>query len=173
MRILFFSHEKSYGGASRALVTLIKDLKDEHEIYVVVPFKDAKITLELQKLNVNVISCFYSWYQVPVNISKLKKVMYKGAYFVNNLSFHYLVNKIKKLNIDIIHSNTSVIDIGARVAKKLKIPHVWHFREFTGTHLKFIKNNEKTYHFINNNAGCIIYISKAIQIFYEQNIDKN
>ena len=38
MRILFFTHEKSYGGASRALVTLIKDLKDKHDIYVVVPY---------------------------------------------------------------------------------------------------------------------------------------
>lgn len=172
MRILFFTHEKSYGGASRALVTLIKDLKDKHDIYVVVPFKDAKITLELQKLNVNIISCFYSWYQVPVNISKFKKLMYKGAYLFNYLSFYYLVNTIKKLDIDIIHSNTSVIDIGARVAKKLNIPHVWHFREFTGTHLKFIKSNTQTYNFINNNAGNIIYISKSIQTFYEQNINK-
>ena len=78
--------------------------------------------------------------------------------------------KIKKMNIDVIHSNTSVIDVGAKVAKQLGIKHVWHFREFTGKHLSFIKKDP--YKFINNNTDRVIYISKSIQSFYNNNIDK-
>lgn len=173
MNILFFTHEKSYGGASRALVTLIKDLNDKHNIYVVVPFKNALIVEELKKLNVEVISCFYSWWQVPVNISFIYKIMYKVAYLLNFFSYRYLLSKIKKLNIDIIHSNTSVIDIGVKVANKLKIPHVWHFREFTGKHLKFIKGDDSSYKFINNSKSKIVYISNAIKNFYEENINRD
>lgn len=171
MNILFFTHEKSYGGASRALLTLIKNLRSEHNIYVVVPFKNALIVDELKKLDVEVISCFYSWWQVPVNISFIYKIMYKVAYLVNFFSFRYLVRKIKKLDIDIIHSNTSVIDIGVKVASKLGIPHVWHFREFTGKHLKFIKGETSSYKFINNSESKIVYISNAIKNFYEENIN--
>ena len=96
-KILFFTHEKSYGGASRALVTLIKDLKEKHNIYVVVPFKNAKIVTELETLDVKVISCFYSWWQIPVNISGISKLMYRVAYLFNYLAIIRLVRKIRKL----------------------------------------------------------------------------
>jgi len=45
MNLLYFTHEREYGGSSRALVSLLKELKKngKHNIYVVVPFKDAKI----------------------------------------------------------------------------------------------------------------------------------
>ena len=170
MNILFFTHERSYGGASRALVTLIKDLKEKHNIYVVVPFRNAKIVTELEKLDVEVISCFYSWWQVPVNVSSISKLMYRIAYLFNFLAIVRLVRKIRKLDIDVIHSNTSVIDIGAIVSHKLNIPHVWHFREFTGKHLKFIKDERKSFEFINEYGNQIIYISKAIKDFYEKNV---
>lgn len=172
MNVLFFTHEKEYGGASRALVTLIEDLKQDHHIYVVVPFKNAKIVSGLKKQNVEIITCFYGWWQVPTNISFLQKLLFRILYLFNFFSVFYLTRKIKKLNIDIIHSNTSVIDIGAKVANKLNILHVWHFREFTGKHLTFVRGEKKSYQFINTYAQHIIYISKAIRSFYEKNITK-
>lgn len=172
MNIMFFTHEREYGGASRALVNLIEDLKDDNNIYVVVPFKKAKIVKELKKMNVNVIYQFYSWNQYPTNLGFIKRLMFKIIYRFNFISYFILKRKIKKLNIDIIHSNTSVIDIGCKIAHSLKIKHVWHFREFTGVHLKYINSENKTYDFINKKAGKIIYISKDIQKFYEKHIDK-
>lgn len=173
MNIVFFTHEKQYGGASRALVTLIKDLKKENNVYVVIPFKDAKIKEELDKMGIQTIYSFYSWWQQPNELGNLKKIIFKVLYHFNFISYFRLQKKIKKLNPDIIHSNTSVIDIGCRLANKLNVKHVWHFREFTGKHLKFIKGDSESYNFINKNAGKIIYISKAIQEFYEEKIDSN
>ena len=69
MKILFFTHEKELGGASKALITLINDLKKNNEIFVVTPFNDSKIIFELKDSNVKFISCFFSWWQVPTNIS--------------------------------------------------------------------------------------------------------
>ena len=172
MKILFFTHEKELGGASKALITLINDLKKNNEIFVVTPFNDSKIIFELKDSNVKFISCFFSWWQVPTNISVIKKCLFKIAYLFNTISIIRLKKIIRNLDIDIIHSNTSVIDIGAIIARKLHIPHVWHFREFTGKHLSFIKGEKKSYQFINDSKSSIIYISKAIQHFYEKNINK-
>lgn len=172
MNILYFTHENEYGGSSRALVALIRELKDNNNIYVVTPFKNAKIIKELNDMNINVISCFYSWWQVPVRSSVLRKLIFRILYLFNNISVAILTKKIKKLKIDIIHSNTSAIDIGAKIAYKLKIPHVWHFREFKENNLKFIKGDRRSYKFINTYGGNIIYISKAIQEYYSKNIKK-
>lgn len=173
MNLLYFTHEREYGGSSRALITLLKELKKDsnNNIYVIVPFKDAKIIQELEKLNINVIVSFYSWWQIPINVSKTKKILFKIAYFFNFFSEKVITRKIKKLNIDIIHSNTSVIDIGSRIANKLKIPHVWHFREFRNNNLSFIKDEKKSYEYINKFGGNIIYISKAIEKFYKTKIN--
>lgn len=172
MNLLYFTHEREYGGSSRALIALLKEIKKDnnHNIYVVVPFKDAKIIKELEKLNINVITCFYSWWQMPVSASEIKKMLFKIAYLFNFFSEKIIIKRIKKLNIDIIHSNTSVIDIGARIADKLKIPHVWHFREFRNNNLIFIKNEKKSYEYINSYGGNIIYISKAIEKYYAEKI---
>lgn len=174
MNLLYFTHEREYGGSSRALVALIKEIKNNgnHNIYVVVPFKDAKIIKELKELDVNVIQCFYSWWQIPVNVSSLNKILFKIAYLSNFISEKILIRKIRKLNIDVIHSNTSVIDIGAKIANRLKIPHVWHFREFKDKNLEFIKNEEKSYKYIEQYGGNIIYISKAIETFYKNKMNK-
>jgi len=174
MNLLYFTHEREYGGSSRALISLLKELKKDknNNIYVVVPFKDAKIIKELEKLNIKVIICFYSWWQIPIHTSRIKKLLFKIAYLFNYFSEKTLINKIKELNIDIIHSNTSVIDIGAKVANKLKIPHVWHFREFRDNNLSFIKDEKKSYKYIEQFGGNIIYISKAIENFYKQHIRK-
>lgn len=173
MNLLYFTHEREYGGSSRALVALIKELKKNNTIYVYVPFKNAKIVSELNKMNVQVLTCFYSWWQIPLNVSKLYKLLFRFAYIFNFISERFIINKIKALDIDIIHSNTSVIDIGAKVAKKLSIPHVWHFREFKKNNLEFIKSEERSYYFINKYGGHIIYISKAIEEFYSKNIRKD
>lgn len=175
MNLLYFTHEKEYGGSSRALVALLKEIKEDYsnKIYVVVPFKNAKIIKELKKLNVEIIVTFYSWWQIPINTSKLKRILFRMAYVFNFFSKIVLIKKIRKLNIDIIHSNSSVIDIGAKIANKLKIPHIWHFREFKEKNLKFIKSDEKSYKYIEEFGGNIIYISKAIEDFYKTKINTN
>lgn len=173
MNILFFTHEKEMGGASKALITLIDNIKNDNDnIYVVVPFKHAKIVEELKNKNVNIINCLYGWWEIPTTLNFAQKILYKILYKINTISIYILKKKIKKLNIDIVHSNTSVIDIGAKLAKSLRIKHIWHFREFTGTHLKFIKGYKKSYEFINKNTDKIIYVSEAIEKYYSKYISE-
>lgn len=46
--------------------------------------------------------------------------------------FYFIAKQIEKNNyeFDIIHSNSSIFDIGLFLAKRWSIPHIWHIREF-------------------------------------------
>lgn len=41
-----------------------------------------------------------------------------------------LSKEIKNLRIDLIHTNTSVVNLGALLTGITGFPHVWHIREF-------------------------------------------
>ena len=73
-----------------------------------------------------------------------------------------------KEKIDIIHSNTGVINIGGLIYKYSGIPHVWHLREFGDLDFNlFPLMSEKKYiKFMNENADRFIVISKAIMRHY-------
>lgn len=170
MRIVFFTHEREFGGASRALVTLINEIEEKYEIVVIAPFKNAKIFDYLPDSVIKIHS-FYSWWSVPNNASVIKRFAIKMLYRINFISQFRLTKIIKKMDVDLIHSNTSVIDIGAKIANKLNIIHLWHFREFHDNRLSFIKGNKKAYDFINKHTNKVIYVSKAIKNFYKNYID--
>ncbi len=53
-----------------------------------------------------------------------------GRLITNSLATLQLIHIAKKYQPDIIHTNVSVISIGYYAAKFLKIPHVWHIREY-------------------------------------------
>lgn len=171
-KILYISHEKSFGGATKALISLIKEsIKSGYEIYVLVPKKECVATNKIRETGANIISFPYSWWEVPQKASSIVKFIFKIIY---RLNWFMLIIYIKKIpNVDIIHSNSSVIDIGAKIANKLDKPHVWHFREFYENNLSFIKDVKSSYKYINNSNSKIIYVSNDIKEYYSKYIDLN
>lgn len=172
MKIVFFTHERAFGGASRALVTLINEIKKDNNIVVVAPFKDTKIFEYLDK-DIETISTLYGWWSIPQNISILKKILFRLLYKFNFISIYRLKRILKKMDVDLIHTNTSVIDIGAKVANKLQVKHVWHFRELQDYRFKFIRGDQKSYKYINGNTNKVIYVSGAVKDFYKKKINCN
>ena len=78
--------------------------------------------------------------------------------------------KIDFSSIEIIHSNTNRIDIGACLSQIYKIPHVWHIREF-GSSIDYNtyslkKNNIE---FMNLNTNAFIFISNAVRRYWNEN----
>ncbi len=65
------------------------------------------------------------------SVSKRLKYAYK--YY---RKFFYVLPRIRTITQefkpDVIYTNTSAVSIGYYVSKKLRIPHVWHVREFAG-----------------------------------------
>ena len=61
--ILFLSHERKLGGASRSLVALAEELQSMgHSIYVVVLLKKCPLAMELKKKGIKIIPIFFGWW---------------------------------------------------------------------------------------------------------------
>ncbi|CDM67939.1 group 1 glycosyl transferase [Clostridium bornimense] len=169
MNILYISHERNLGGASIALLELIDEmLLMKQTVYVLVVGK-GKFYEELKKRDVKIIEKKYyvSMYR-RVNWKSRVKCILRN---IQNCIVAYQVSKeIKKYDIDLIHTNTSVIYIGAMIGKISHIPHIFHIREFdTAEDRKYPISPKIINKFIENNSVKIITISKGL---YRESIKK-
>ena len=124
MRLLFVANTSSLYGANRSMINLIEYLKEcGDEIYVLLPGTGPVIS-ELKRLGCIYFVESYRPCAVPPT--------YRGLPFIANfIVMPKLYFRFRKLNIDIIHTNSSTHDIGILLAILLKKPHVWHIREVT------------------------------------------
>ena len=125
--VLYISHDSGITGAPLSLIDSLEPLREYIRPVVIMP-KDGVLTERLNKLNIN-------YYVVPFSLTSLLKecnsICENKRLLKSNLA---AVEKIKQIiqdeKIDLIHSNSSVIDVGAFAAIKTNLPHVWHIREF-------------------------------------------
>lgn len=173
MKIMYILHESgaSFNGASRSALTLIKkSLENNDTVYVVLPLKEGKIVEELKKLQyVKIIEePYFRWKRV-----KPKKRIKR---YIGNMKYHIQeaprnIQIAKKLSryaiaekIDLIHTNSSVVNIGGLIHKYTKIPHIWHIREFgeEDFNMYAMNSNDFFYKFIYENSTKIVCISEAV-----------
>ena len=129
--ILLVAHESMINGASLSLLNLIDTLKDKCRFTVVVPYNYGTFLDEINKRNLRVFYVpFKRWIQPKDDSFKILKKEWKKDNLKNQIMAKELAGILKNERIDIIHSNTSVVDFGYRLSKLLKVPHIWHVREF-------------------------------------------
>ena len=169
MRVLhILSSDDQYGSAKSFLELLNKELKSNNvEPYVVIPQKN-KIADFCIKNNMEFLAIDYEQFQIPkhdgVLIFILKYVFHFFNYCVKNRK---AVKKLRKFacdnKIDVIHTNSSVIDLGAELHNELGIPHVWHLREFGKEDFDFYSLKRNTIKYMNNNTDQFLCISDAMK----------
>lgn len=131
-KILFITHTSSLqGGASISLLSLLKGIRSKTEIIVLLPNKgDLEVKLEELSINYKIVKFMPS----SALFYKSNKLVYLFKairnYSINLIAFQKIKRYINLYKIDIIHSNSSVIDIGYYLSKKYKLKHIWHLREF-------------------------------------------
>lgn len=132
MNILFIAHEQMINGASHSMIDIIDKLSDRCNFTIVTPFNNGPFVDEMKKRNVEIYYApFYRWVDFKNDEYKIKRKQFKKSYDkINQILAEKLYNLIRDKNIDIIHTNTSVVDFGYRLSKIMNIPHVWHIREF-------------------------------------------
>lgn len=167
--ILFISHERKMGGANFALIELIKNLKDAgNNVFVVVLYSGCPVDIELNKMGISTFPCFFGWWQQPEYWPKILKLVFRFIHWLQWISVLRISRFVRKNQIQIIHSNSSVIDIGAQVARKTNCRHVWHFREFgrADYRLEYMYPRERINDYIGKYSDMVIFISKALQESY-------
>lgn len=152
-KIIFISHVDSLGGAETVLSEIIDITKNEKNIIVITnkrgnnKFSNKYIEeVVLKRMHFGLVSTsiIKSIVELPLTIFSLIK----------------LINIIRKNNVKLVYSNTSVNIIGILAAKLTGIHHIWHVHEqfsgFINKKLKIVykylmKYSKNTNIFISNN----------------------
>lgn len=164
MKIMFITHEDAKFGAPKSMMELIKTLMQNYSIkpIVLVHSKDDVYRFCINE-NIEVYVTHHMNFIIKKDNNIVKKILKKKLY---QTTTYLALKKIKRNKImdevDIIHSNVSVIDLGIKLSKLYNIPHVIHLREpdnYIDSHY-FCKKN-----FIEdiNTADYIIAISDFIK----------
>lgn len=138
MKVLFISQYDALYGANLSMLNLIKDLRERYsvECEVICSGNDGLLENALSKEKVKCYNATYStvWERNGVSENQLiwnaKKILNSIRVHYINMSTKKIIKLVKDINPDIIHTNTSVTNIGQIISKTLNIPHVWHLREY-------------------------------------------
>lgn len=176
MRVLYILHSSIMGGATISFLNLLFGIKKKGvEPYVIVNKNNDSEEL-IAILNRNGIT-FSS-------VDIVKSVIIPRSTFRGKLSFvkQYLLLPLKKIKSrkeiervcrridpDIIHTNTGVVHEGFRVARKLNIPHVWHLREYQTKDFNWIIYPSKNKFCSDLLQSYVITISNGIRSYFKLN----
>ncbi len=134
-RIAIICHDHSLSGANLSLIDYLKNYNRERfDVKVFFPMKqNSGMADELKKISVS-YGC-YKLFVIPKELKKLSfkrklKRLLKRAYNFIFGSLHYKRLKKSLSNYELIISNSFSVLYGAKIAVELKIPHVFHIREF-------------------------------------------
>ena len=119
------------GGANRSMIQLILELRNNHGINPIVLAPKGKLCSgdhgvvdECKKNDIPVERAIIPWF------IHSKIWLHRFKYLAMFLTYPALIKRLKQYDIELVHSNGSVFDIGARISNSLGIPHIWHLREF-------------------------------------------
>jgi len=170
MKVLIISHEKNLNGASLSLLSIIDWLYSfGYEFWIVTAYVEGPFVEALQKRNVHILfSDYVRWMGIKQGRFKwfVKKILWwLFGNRKNKLVVNKLIQVITENNIDLVYSNTRVVEIGAKCAAKAQIHHVWHFREFGEEDFNMypLDSYKHHYNFIAKYAGTIVCNSNAVK----------
>ncbi len=170
LKILFISHEFSVGGSTMSLLSLVQGIKrcneyNDIEVGILIPYKRHSGAKSL--FCKNNINCRQMWYRRDCK-KVAEKYSLKDCIFdiLNIIAIFRIYFYIKREGYNIVCSNSTAVDVGARAAKLAGIRHVYYVREFMELdHAIEYRNKERMKKLLENSA-CVIFISKAIEQYY-------
>ncbi len=173
LNIVFFTHYTALLGANRSLLTLVEGLALlGHRITVFCPQHGALVDY-LSRIDVTYhIVPFPLLFTNNTNRSisvtippteRLKTTLYCAT---------VIADYCKSIDIDIVYTNSSVMDIGLLVALLIGRPHIWHIREFGDLDYNLIPDvGDKVFSKLLKLSQGMVFISEAISNYYKEQYD--
>ena len=169
MKILYVADTYEIGGAFLSFISLLDDILQKHDdiVPIVLSSKHGKNNEFADKSGVENYSIGHKAYYMNNGSTLPRKIIrfvlrpaLKARYeLANRRAIKRAENLIDFNTVDLIHSNSNRNDIGAILAKKHGIPHIWHLREF-GEECFTLRSDY--INFMNNHADCFVAISHAV-----------
>jgi glycosyltransferase involved in cell wall biosynthesis len=171
-RILFIANDAGKYGANQSLINILSSLKEKNIfVTVVFPVRGGICEIFEEKgwdyyiVNYRTELCSKSNGYIGLVKNALRS--YKKSY-INSNALKVLCDVVKDNNINIIHSNSSVVSIGVDLAKRMKIHHVWHLREYIHPNFEmYVFGGLEKYKQKIKNTNNIICITKGVAYCFD------
>lgn len=162
MKILFISYYSELYGANRSLLTLIEYMKSSGKDVVVLMPSEGSMGEELRSKNIDFLTIPY-FSQLFYYKKSVKYLVLPFLILATLCVFPYILYRIKKLNVNLIYSNSSAENMGIFFAKFLKKKHISHIREFMDLDYSayFLGGRGAKKRFINKSNG-VVFVSHAV-----------
>lgn len=122
------------GGGFKSFINTVDELMKKGLSPIVVLPEKNEIHTVLSSREIPTIIVKYRYNTYPPYATMKDKLLFiprlMGRIAVNHYAVHKITKLLSEKNIDIIHTNVSIIGIGHNIAQKLHIPHVYHVREY-------------------------------------------
>ena len=129
MHILFVTHYAGFYGANKSMLTLISLLRERYNVETTVLLPHTGVMCEMLEKNKipYVVSHYYWW--VNDNHGLFQKLLNKRKQLLNYCYLCRILKALGNRHFDMVYSNSVTIDMGIFIAERLRVPHIWHFRE--------------------------------------------
>lgn len=173
-KILFVSNEYNIAGSSVSLKSLIVGLKrvygDCVEIEVLLPKALRGKGIAVEMFRDMGIKCKQILYRTNHKKIGQKKTAVKMIHDIwNVLSIIPIRSYIRRNGFDVVCSNSTSVDVGARAVAKLNIPHIYYVREVMESGHNIEYRNKKQMKKLLESSDLLIFISKAVESYYLEN----
>ncbi len=133
MKVLFITNYADMYGANRALLSMMLILRERYAIEPILLMSGNAGALgrECSNRGIKFVCHNFRLRTVDENVSNkcLRKITRFCMRYLDYISVQKMLRN-EEIEFDIVHSNSSIIDIGFYIAKWNKVPHVWHVREY-------------------------------------------
>lgn len=155
--ILFIAHVTSLYGANRSMLDILRYIdREKFNVYVILPSK-GEVEKELRSLKVMYKVVNMCWTTHATNESFQRDKIYINIHAVKKICEY-----IHKWNIDIVHTNSSVINLGAIAARITHSRHIWHMRELPNQY-DFTSDSKYLDKYLLRKSDRVICISKYVE----------
>lgn len=183
MKVVFITHYAELYGANRSLLNLIDGLVPLGvKPFVIVPY-EGDIISALRERGIQFLLVPHELWSDMAPLSHGLRGKFANFCRVRREAFRRLIanlrliphvaRQLKTWDIDIIYTNSSVILLGALLARWMRKPHVWHLREFGDLDYNLNLDWGKSLSdFVMRRANAQICVSEAVRSHYASGLIK-
>lgn len=163
LSVLFLSHSSALSGAELALLEVVKSFSESGaRCHVILPYRGL-MEDRLKAMSVSYSLAPMRWWVLG---NEEKAVSTAEEIMGQAIEIMALAEIMKP---DIVYSNTSVINIGAIVAKEIGLLHIWHIHEMGAKpfDFAFMLNDRERMKYIEKHSDFVIFNSNATKSHFQ------
>lgn len=130
MKVLYITFKAEMYGANTSLYNLMVEMKDKMGVTPsVLISEEGPLAQKCREAGIEtIVRPFLRWLTIGNGLkSKAKNVI---KIYKNRSYYSAILEMLDGREFDLIHTNSTITDLGAYLAEKMNIPHVWHLREY-------------------------------------------